>query len=112
MSLLEVLKTWPLDHPGSLGRYDDDLGLRVDEDGRPLVDLGSAHSLSTQTRGGADRDHAPVSSLGTVTKTAGTDSDDVPRLLFTKTGKGRDEDQESTRAVFASARTLVGPDRD
>jgi hypothetical protein len=114
MSLLDALETWPVDHPQhSLGRYDDSRGLRVDDDGQPVVDLDGSW-LGTQTRGGADRDQAPATlvSLGTVTKEAGTDSDYVPRLLVTKTGAGRDDDREHPYAVLAGTRTLAGPDRD
>lgn len=73
------------------GRYDESLGMWVDESGLTVVDVLSA--LPTR----AERDRPGV--LGTVTKAERDRDDPLLQLGTTKTSAGRDKD----RAPIASA---------
>lgn len=109
--LIELLHTVDLgEQPTVGGRYDEERGLRLRNDGRPVIEIAS-NETATETRSGRDRDEdRSLEGLGTHTKSMG-DRDEATSLTVTKTGAGRDLDEEQ-RYALASTITLSGPDRD
>jgi len=90
------------------GRFDETLGLRVDDAGRPI-----AAALLMPTR--ADRDRPDQNLLITTVTKAMSDRDESPSLaddhslLGTKTAAGADRDDDR---FLISTVTFSGPDRD
>ena len=69
----------------------------------------------TETRSGRDQDEVRTvsPSLETLTEAEGRDYDEPQGLLLTKTGGGRDTDDDRRFAgVLLETITLSGPDRD
>lgn len=110
--LIDLLETYSLPvEEVSAGRYDLQRCLRVDDLNRPIVEAAGS-ALSTQTRGGSDRDDGPAAhTLGTITKQE-ADRDEPLSLVVTKTGGGRDTDEPVALSALLGTTTFAGPDRD
>jgi hypothetical protein len=97
-SLIDLLEKIPADdYSRAPGRYDSRRGLRVDSEGRPIVEKLSSATTGTGTRGGRDRDDGiqSIKDFGTITK-ASRDRDHLLSSVVTKTGAGRDADELSS----------------